>query len=983
MTSPPQQDLTSYTGVTAQQASARLLQEGYNELAPPPRRNLLTMAVEVLREPMLLLLLASSVVYLILGSPRDALLLVASASVIIGITLYQSHKTEHVLSALRDLSSPLALVLRDGELQRIPGREVVREDILLLREGARIPADAVLLSGNDFHTDESLLTGESVPVRKLPGDEKSPISAPGGDDTPFIYAGSMVVQGQAVARVQRTGLHTEIGRIGAAVQGLALEDSPLQRETRHIVHVFFLIGLVLCAAVVALYVMTRGGWLEGFLAGIVLAMGILPEEFPVVLTVFLALGAWRIAKARVLTRYLPAIETLGAATLLCVDKTGTLTENRMTLSKLMVKGVEFDVSTADRLPRDFHILLEYAALASEREPFDPMERAIQQRATKLLDHTEHPHHDWHLEHEYSLTPELPVMSHVWHALEKAHYQVATKGAPEAIAGLCRLSTAQMQVLTMQTAQLADQGLRVLGVARAEHRAEVLPVTQRDFQFEFLGLIAFYDPLREGVKEAVAECHTAGIRIVMITGDYPRTAQAIARQAGLTHDGVMMSSAELDALSDAALQQKIAAVNIFARITPTQKLRLIQAFKSIGEIVSMTGDGVNDAPALKAAHIGVAMGGRGTDVAREAASLVLLDDDFPSIVRAVRLGRHIHDNLRKAMSYLFAVHVPIAGIALLPLLFGLPLLFAPIHVLFLELIIDPACSIAFDAEPEEHDVMGRPPRAPREPMFRPRAIMLNLLQGLGSLVAVIATYMVALSYALSVETARSLAFSVLIISNIGLIFSNRSLGQNLLHRWRTPNTALWWVVGGALLGLMLVTYIPSLSALFSFAPLNASQLAVAVAAGLSCVLWYETIKNISRPRHMLKSTQLQSLEAGVLYFAVVFGVGFVLGAVRVLWLLPRLGERLAELLEAPIMLIVIILAARWTARRLALPATPGKRLVVGLIALILLLGVEFGVVLWLRGLTLAEYFATRDPLAAMVYYAMLGVFAMMPLLVARR
>lgn len=839
-----QQDLSAYTGLTSEQAATRLAAEGYNELAPLRRNTLLISALTVLREPMLLLLLAGGAVYFILGSARDALLLLASALVVIGITLYQSHKTERVLSALRDLSSPRALVMRDSKTQRISGREVVRDDILLLREGDRVPADAVLLSCNDFHADESLLSGESVPVRKVQGDGASVMGPPGGDDTPFVYAGSLIVQGQGVARVQRTGLSTELGRIGKAVRGLAQEASPLQRETRHIVRVFFLIGLVLCAAVVALYVMTRGGWAEGLLAGIVLAMGILPEEFPVVLTVFMALGAWRIAKARVLTRHLPAIETLGAATLLCVDKTGTLTENRMALSALVVNDALFEVGDASSLPEQFHALLEYAVLASEKEPFDPMERAIHEQAQKFIAHTALLHRDWELVHEYSLSPQLLAMSHVWETPHDDQRRVAAKGAPEAIADLCHLDAVQLHALMEQVARLADQGLRVLGVAKAVHQGKQPPAQQHDFDFEFLGLIGLHDPLRAGIKESVAECRSAGIRVVMITGDYPRTARAIARQSGFVADAAL-SGAELATLNDAQLAERLPSVDVFARITPDHKLRLIQAFKASGEIVAMTGDGVNDAPALKAAHIGIAMGGRGTDVAREAASLVLLDDDFPSIVRAVRLGRRIHDNLRRAMSYLFAVHVPIAGIALFPLVFGLPLLFAPIHVLFLELIIDPACSLAFEGEPEDKDVMRRPPRDPREPMFPLRAILFNLLQGLGSLVAVMAVYSGTLHYGFTVESARTMAFAVLVVSNLGLILSNRARGTPGVPQ--APNSALWWVISGAFAGLMLVIYAPPVSALFSFGTLSIPQLLMAFAAGASCMLWYELLKRISASR----------------------------------------------------------------------------------------------------------------------------------------
>ncbi len=649
-----------------------------------------------------------------------------------------------------------------------------------------------------------------------------------------------------------TGIHTEIGKIGKALQTVESEETPLQRETGRLVRTLAITGLFLCTLVVFVYGMTRGDWLSGLLAGITLAMAMLPEEFPVVMTIFLALGAWRISRNRVLTRRVPAVETLGSATVLCVDKTGTLTQNRMSVSKLFARGELYDVShhPQEPLPEAFHEIVEFSILASEKDPFDPMEKALRQLGYHTLLQTEHLHEDWTLVHEYPLSHSLLALSHVHKTSNGEGYVVAAKGAPEAIADLCHFDRAQADELSRTILSMADGGLRILGVAKAYLKKTPFPGEQHDLKFEFLGLVGLADPVRPMVSSAIRECYAAGVRVVMITGDYPGTAQNIARQIGLTPMDEVITGPELDEMDDAQLQQRIRTVNIFARVLPEQKLRLVNSLKANGEVVAMTGDGVNDAPALKSAHIGIAMGGRGTDVAREASALVLLDDDFSSIVLAVKLGRRIFDNLKKAMAYILAIHVPIAGMTLLPVLFKWPLVLLPVHIVFLELIIDPACSIVFEAEPEEKDVMNRPPRNPQEPLFGRRTIVLSLLQGMMVLAIVLGVFSIAMYRGQGEIEARALTFTTLIVANISLILTNRSWSRTILATLRSPNGALRWVLGGTLVLLGLVLYVPFLREVFHFATLHPNDLLICLFAGVFSILWFEGLKIL---RHRKKGS----------------------------------------------------------------------------------------------------------------------------------
>ncbi|MFZ1729719.1 MAG: cation-translocating P-type ATPase [Bacteroidota bacterium] len=835
-------DSTNPSGLSEVDAVSRLSREGYNELPEAEKRSVFFILFEIVKEPMFLLLIACGALYLILGDIKEALMLMGFVFVIIGITLYQENKTERALDALRDLSSPRALVIRDGIQRRIAGREVVREDIILLAEGDRVPADAVVLKSVSLSADESLLTGESFPVTKTAWDGSSAIGCLGEDTGNMVYSGSMIVRGQGIARVSATGHNTEIGKIGKSLQALETESTNLQRQTRTIVTTFAIAGAALCLIVVVVYGLTRGDWIKGLLAGLSLAMATLPEEFPVVMTIFLALGAWRISLRNVLTRRAQAIETLGAATVLCSDKTGTLTKNQMTVTRLFVDGQQAEIDgLIGSLPENLHTIVEYSVLASPADPFDPMEKAIKELAERTLISTEHLHSDWTLVREYPLSEHLLAMSRVWEHRDGIRYVIAAKGAPEAIADLCHLPDETVATLRRSIDDLAASGLRVLAVAAAEFEKGSLPEGQHDFPFSFLGLLGLHDPIRENVPEAVVLCRHAGIRVVMITGDYPVTAANIGKDIGLDPNADIITGPELNTMSDDELRRRISKVGIFARVVPEQKLRIVQALKGNGEVVAMTGDGVNDAPALKAAHIGIAMGGRGTDVARESAALVLLDDDFSSIVQAIRVGRRIFDNLQKAMTFIFSVHIPIAGMSLIPVFFQWPLALFPVHILFLELLIDPACSIVFEMEEEEKGIMDRTPRPVSEPLFGSRMIFIGLVQGLGHLAILVAIYAWAIASNFGEGEARSLVFVNLVLGNISMIISNRYWTRGFFSIIRIPNKAFWYVTGAALAFLAIALIIPQVNSLFKFASLHPWQYAFCLGTGALAVAVNEFAK----------------------------------------------------------------------------------------------------------------------------------------------
>jgi len=829
-------------GLTSAQAAEKLASEGLNMLPSSKPRNFFSIALGVIKEPMFILLVACGSLYLVLGNLQEGIMLLCFVFVIMGIEFFQEKKTEKALDALKDMASPRALVIRNGVETRVAGVEVVTEDLIILQEGDRVPADATVIQSVNLLADESLLTGESVSVRKSDWDEKLEITQPGGDDLPFVYSGSMIVQGNGIARVTSIGVNTEIGKIGKALGDVKEEPTRLKKEMGTLVKRVTIIAAILCLLVVIGFTLTRGNLINGFLAGITLAMAMLPEEFPVILTVFMALGAWRMSKKKVLTRNPSAIETLGSATVLCTDKTGTLTQNKMTVSQLY-NGKDFTVVKKGRLLHDdFHEIMEFGILSSQLNPFDAMEKAITEMGKMQLKGTEHIHKTWEMIKEYPLSKELLAMSRVFSEKSTKEKSIATKGAPEAIFELCHLDAKEKKRLSEAVQELASNGLRVLGVAKSKISTKGLPDIQHDFKFDFIGLIGLSDPIRSNVKQAVSECHKAGIRVIMITGDYPVTAQHIAMEIGLENPDKCMTGTELKAISDDELCQQINEINVFARVVPEQKLKIVEALKRNGEIVAMTGDGVNDAPALKAANIGIAMGQKGTDVAREASSLVLMDDNFSSIVAAIRMGRRIFDNLQKSFGYIFAIHVPIAGLSLIPILIAqLPIILWPVHIVFMELIIDPACSIIFEAEREEANVMNRPPKKLDEPFFGAKKIFFSCLQGVGILLVTLAVYLGGLYFSFDPNQVRAMAFTTLIVSNIAVILTNRSWTDNIFKIIATPNKAVLWVVGGAVFFLALVLNVPFFLELFQFEKLTIVHVLICVLAGISTISWFEIYK----------------------------------------------------------------------------------------------------------------------------------------------
>jgi len=836
-------------GISQEEAKRKLKLEGYNEIPSKKKYGLLYLLLEVIKEPMFLLLLITGAIYLFLGNKEDAIMLVSFIVVIVSITIYQERKTEKALEALKNLSSPRALVIRDGKQINIAGREVVTGDIIILKEGNRVPADAVVISSSNLLIDESLLTGESIPVKKTELSDKnfSKINNESGSNyDSFIYSGTLIIQGHGIAKVVATGVKTEIGKIGKTLKSIKDEETPLQKETKKIVKNVLFIAIALCVAIVLIYGFTRGNWFNGFLAGLSLSMAMIPEEFSVVLLIFLTMGAWRISKKEVLTRKASAIETLGSASVLCVDKTGTLTYNKMTLGKIFSEGEFFNIANNNlsNIPENFHNLLEYSILASQRDPYDPVESAIKQVGETYLANSEHLHNYWNLVKEYPLSKEITALSHVWESADNKNYIIAAKGAPESILDLCHLDENKKNDLLNIVMQLADEGYRVLGVASAIFSKIDIPENQHDFNFKFLGFLGFNDPIRENVPDTIRVCYEAGIRVILITGDYPGTAVNIAKQVHLKNPQNFITGNDIDNISFEELKQKVRNINIFARIMPQQKLQIINAFKANGEIVAMTGDGVNDAPALKAAHIGIAMGGRGTDVAREAASLVLLNDDFSSIVEAIKLGRRIYNNLKKAMSYILSIHIPIALLSLIPVIFKLPILLLPAHIAFMEIIIDPSCSTVFEAQKEDTNIMKNKPRNINESMFNKKVLLWSIINGFSIFIVTISIFLIALKRGVTSDEARTLTFTSLVLANLALIATNSSWSQNIIKIFKSKNKSLYFVIAIALILLILILYLPTLRSLFHFSKLGFNDFLLCLLLGFVITLWFEFIKFIN-------------------------------------------------------------------------------------------------------------------------------------------
>ncbi len=794
-------------GLDPSDARRILGEEGENLLPQERPLPLFRKMLTLLSEPMLFLLLGGGVVYFFLGDRSEGTILLSFVLVVLGMTFFQKRKTEQALTALSQVAAPRTTVIRGGERMSLPVRQVVRGDLVVLEEGDRVPADLRLLEGR-LQIDESLLTGESLPVLKLPGSENLPFGHPGETTSPFLFAGTMVTWGSGRARVWATGAKTAIGGIGGALSRITSSPSILEKDSARFVRISTGIGLGLALLDVILFrSVAHGDLLKSLLGGLALVMAILPEEIPVILTVFFALGSFRLAKKNVLVKRMSAVEVLGSVTVLAVDKTGTLTENRMSLETVVGRDHVFHTSDDASFPEEFHKIIEYAVLASSPQSEDPMDKAIAIFGKKFLSGTEHLHEGWSPVKVYSLEPPILAMSRVFETSEERPFLFATKGAPESVLDLCHLPSEELSRLSLTVESLAREGFRVLGVATGRMASSSLPDSLHQVPFAFLGFLGFKDLPRSGVREAIGECQRAGIRVIMMTGDHPETARSVARAVGIPERNVM-TGPTLDSLVDPE-KISLSDVSVYARLRPEQKLRLVEILKKNGNIVAMTGDGVNDAPALKAAHIGISMGRKGTDVARQAASLVLVEDSFLDLVEGLRMGRRIVDNITSAIRFAVGVHIPLAGLGLLGAVYGGGLILTPVDIVLLQFVIDPSCSLLFEAEPEREGLMREPPHPFGKTPFAWNSLKGALWQGFLIMLVFLLAIEVFFSFGWSRESLRTIVFVSLVLSILLLILFSRTSQKKEIINVRLDNPVFRKIVLWVPVFLLLLYEIPFL------------------------------------------------------------------------------------------------------------------------------------------------------------------------------
>ncbi|HAG10299.1 MAG TPA: HAD family hydrolase [Desulfotomaculum sp.] len=824
-------------GLTDEQAKMLQDQFGKNELADKRKQSFFMKVLHIVSEPMFLLLIIAAVIYFILGEPRDGAIMLFFVLGIISIDVIQEWKTDRTLDALKDLTAPRSKVIRNGKEQMISSADIVPGDLMIISEGGKIPADGEIIRENDLCVDESLLTGEAEGVWKTASGSKSGNSAEYWRKD-YCYAGTMVIQGSAIIHVKKIGAATEYGKIGANVASAAESPTPLQKQTRQLVKFSAGIAAVLLISVGIITYFNipdhifKDRIIESILAGITLAMAMIPEEFPVILTVFLSMGAWRLAKKHSLVRKLPSVETLGAVSVLCVDKTGTITMNQMTVRETWA----IDGNTS--------AFCELMGLACEEETYDQMEKAMLLHCENLGITRSHLF-GGRLITEYPFTNELKMMGHVWN--HDGEIIIAAKGSPESILKICSMSGMECSRSEEKMAEMQKNGLRVIAVGTMKLDSESkIPAAITDCSLTLQGLVGLTDPPRDSVKEDIRKCNEAGVRVVMVTGDNGLTASSIAKQVGMPNNDKIITGYELDQMSDEVLCDRVSNVSIFSRVIPEHKMRIVKAFKENGEIVAMTGDGVNDAPALKKADIGIAMGKRGSEVSREAADLILMDDNFSTIVDTIQDGRRIYDNIRKAVGYVFTIHIPIALAALLAPFLGInpaSLLLLPVHVVLLELVIDPTCSIVLERQPAEHNIMERRPRNPQENILTPGTFTKSILQGLFIFAASFITYFVLLRQNPdNAALARTMGISVIIIANLFLVHVNSSNYDLVVHSMirLAKDKVMWFVFIGTVTGLLLILYTP-LHVFLKLTPLPVGHFFAAVGIAAVSVLWYEIVK----------------------------------------------------------------------------------------------------------------------------------------------
>ena len=818
-----------YTGLSIEEVKKLQAIHGKNELVPEKKDTLLKKIIIIGKEPMFLLLFCTALLYFILGEPKDGIIMLYFVLFISSINIFQEWRTDKTLQALKDLSSPRIRVIRNSRIENIDSKELTVGDLMVIEEGEKIPADGEIIEMRDLGIDESTLTGESDVVwKKNQLDDEEKDSHWRKDR---CYAGTTVTQGSSIIKVTSIGLKTEYGKIGLDIMSVPERPTPLEKQIRQLVKISAFVGLAMFTAVFLVTLVHSKDVIDSILSGVTLAMAMIPEELPVILTVFLAMGAWRLAKKNSLIRRIPSVETLGAVSVLCVDKTGTLTKNQMTVQEVYGFG-----KTSEKE------LLYWAGLGCEPDPYDPMEKAILE-SVYSKDISKETLFSNELLFEYPFSLEAKMMGHVW-KIDGAS-ALAAKGSPESIFPLCNLSESELEQLRFEQERLAVKGFRVIAVSN-RREMQSIPQNLKDNKMDLLGLIGLADPPREVVPDAVKVCNNAGVRVVMITGDNGTTARSIAKKIGIPDSDNVITGKELDSMSDDELKSRLKTTNIFARVIPKHKMHIVKALKDGGEVVAMTGDGVNDAPALKYSDIGIAMGKRGTGVAKEAADMILLDDNFETIVNTVKDGRRIYDNIKKAIVYVFVIHIPIALIALLTPLLHLPLLLLPIHVVLLELIIDPTCSIVFERQVAEKDIMKRKPRPPKSPLITIDLLVKAILQGLAIFAAAFGGYVYGINAGWEVNIARTLALTVLILANILLVYVNQSvIDFRLLTIFKLKDKVRVFVNLGILIGLGLIVYAPFVNNIAKTTPLHLNQMLMAIVLAMVSTLWWEVVKVIKR------------------------------------------------------------------------------------------------------------------------------------------
>lgn len=820
-------------GLTSEQvADARAL-HGSNELDYKKPNGFLEVVMGIVKEPMTILLLVASTIYFISGQTGDAVFLVAAILFITSISLYQDSRSKQALEKLKLLSQPKSKVIRDGELQQISSEELVVGDSLVVEEGTSVTADGTITQTHDFSVNESILTGESLAVYKDKGSED-----------PHIYSGTNVASGLAVATVTAIGNHTKLGKIGESLEGIKEEKTPLERQISNFVQKMAIAGVIVFAIVWVINYWNSQDLLDSLLQSLTLAMSILPEEIPVAFTTFMALGAWKLMKMGIVVKQMKTVETLGSATIICTDKTGTITENRMSLAKLFVMAENTIYTPTESLSEGAKDVLKVAMWASEPIPFDPMEIALHESYGEVVSNDERS--SFTLAHEYPLGGKPPMMTHVF-VDGSGHRIIAAKGAPEALIAVSDLSESDRSQIHRAIDELATDGYRVLGVGRSTHTGADYPARQQDLPFEFLGIVAFYDPPKANINKVLEDFYTAGLEVKIITGDNAATTVSIARQIGFRHHEKSISGDELMKLSDDELKQTVMDTAIFTRMFPQAKLRIINALKANNQIVAMTGDGVNDGPALKAAHIGIAMGKKGTEIAKQAASLILLEDDLSKMVDAIAMGRRIYTNLKKAIQYIISIHIPIILTVFIPLAMGwmYPNIFSPVHVIFLEIIMGPTCSIIYENEPMEKNTMQQPPKLISSSFFNGKELFLSIVQGLVITAGTLYVYTYAVANGYSENITRTMTFTVLVTANIFLTLTNRSFYYSIWTTLKYKNNMVPFIIMATVIMLGLLLFVDPLTSFFEFESLNLQQLLISCSIGFCAVIWIEIYKLAKR------------------------------------------------------------------------------------------------------------------------------------------